>query len=111
MQNRIRELRDEKRMTQLRLSTELGVTQETISSYERNRHYPSVKSLLIMAQLFNSSMDYIMGISDVRLPGKDYMSGNYMELDEVRILELYRKLSEIQRGTVLGFMQGMIGES
>ena len=40
--NRIRELREEKHITQVRLSTELGVAQETISAYEQGRHLPSV---------------------------------------------------------------------
>jgi len=33
VKNRIKQLRDEKKMTQVRLSTELEVSQETISSY------------------------------------------------------------------------------
>jgi Predicted transcriptional regulators len=44
--NRIRELREEKHITQVRLSTELGVAQETISAYEQGRHLPSVSSLM-----------------------------------------------------------------
>ena len=35
MENRIRQLREERHMTQVRLSVELGVSQETVSSYER----------------------------------------------------------------------------
>ncbi len=34
MKNRIRELRAEKNITQLRLSLELEVSQETVSAYE-----------------------------------------------------------------------------
>lgn len=44
--NRIRELREEKGMTQLRLSIELGVTQETVSAYENEKHFPTVQILL-----------------------------------------------------------------
>ena len=44
--NRIRELREEKQITQVRLSTALGVAQETICAYEQGRHLPSVSSLM-----------------------------------------------------------------
>lgn len=44
--NRIRELREEKHITQVRLSTELGVAQETISAYEQGRHLPDRKSVV-----------------------------------------------------------------
>lgn len=49
MQNRIRQLREEKHMTQLRLSTELGMTQETISAYETGKHLPGLGTLIALA--------------------------------------------------------------
>ena len=64
--NRIRELREEKHITQVRLSTELGVAQETISAYEQGRHLPSVTSLMKLSVILDASMDYIMMKSDVR---------------------------------------------
>ena len=64
-ENRIRKLRQEKGITQLQLSIELEVTQETISAYEHNRHLPSLTALMKMSRLFDVSMDYIMGLSDV----------------------------------------------
>ena len=41
MSNRIKQLREELRMTQVRLSIELEVSQETVSAYENQKHYPS----------------------------------------------------------------------
>ena len=56
MDNKIKELREERNMNQLRLSTELGVSQETISAYEKNKHYPRFSHLLVMSELFNAGM-------------------------------------------------------
>jgi len=104
VRNRIRELREEKRMTQLNLSMELEVTQETISAYEIGKHYPSVKSLLKMAELFHSSLDYIMGISDARIPlGKDGLPR-----DESAALSVFRGLNRVQKEKAIAFMQGML---
>ena len=58
MKNRIRELRAEKNITQLRLSLELEVSQETVSAYENGKHLPSLKSLIKMADIFHVSTDY-----------------------------------------------------
>lgn len=71
MKNRIRELRAEKNITQLRLSMELEVSQETVSAYENGKHLPSLKSLIKMADLFHVSTDYLIGRSDVRKPSPD----------------------------------------
>ena len=68
MANRIRALREEINMTQIRLSTELEVSQETISAYETGRHNPSFALLARMSDLFHVRMDYIIGLSDVRKP-------------------------------------------
>ena len=66
MATRIQQLREEQHMTQVRLSIELGVSQETVSAYEKGKHYPSVSTLIQLFQLFHVSCDYILGLSDCR---------------------------------------------
>jgi transcriptional regulator with XRE-family HTH domain len=102
--NRIKELREEKSMTQVRLSIELGVTQETISAYEIGRHYPSVKSLMHMMELFDASMDYIMGMSPVRKT----ITGQGLPNDETLLISLYRKLDGTRKEKAHSYLQGML---
>lgn len=107
-QNRIRELRQKKNLSQLQLSMELEVTQETISAYEHNKHLPSVTSLMKMAQLFGVSMDYIMGLSDV--PQIAMFSGSSLADEEQKNLLLlyYRKLGDKNRAKLLSYAQGLL---
>lgn len=74
MANRIKQLRGENRMTQIQLSMELDISQETVSAYEKEKHYPSFAQLCKMSELFHVSIDYLMGRSDIRAPGK-FMEG------------------------------------
>lgn len=104
--NRVKELREERHMTQLRLSFELDVTQETISAYENGKHYPSCKSLLLMASLFDASLDYIMGLSSIR----KVVSEEGLPENEVKLLLLYRKLSSAQKERGYAYFQGMLEE-
>ena len=104
--NRIKELRDEKNMTQIRLSVELEVSQETVSAYEIGKHYPSVKSLMRMAELFDASMDYIMGLSPVR----NTMIESSLPDGDVKVLLLYRKLDKLKREKAYSYMQGLANE-
>ncbi len=104
MPNRIKQLREELNMTQVRLSIELEVTQETVSAYEIGKHYPSVKSLLKMADLFDASMDYILGRSDIRKAASDEI----ISQDEVRMISLYRKMNNLQKEKLCAFMQGQL---
>jgi transcriptional regulator with XRE-family HTH domain len=101
--NRIKELREEKSMTQVRLSIELEVTQETVSAYEIGKHYPSAKSLMRMSELFDASMDYIMGLSPVR----KMITEKSLPDDESRLLSLYRKLDATRKEKAHSYLQGM----
>lgn len=101
--NRIKELREEKSMTQVRLSIELEVTQETVSAYEIGKHYPSVKSLMLMSELFDASMDFIMGLSPVR----KMITEKSLPDDEYRLLSLYRKLDVTRKEKAYSYLQGM----
>lgn len=103
LQNRIRALRNEYRMTQVRLAIELEVSQETVSAYEKQKHYPSFSQLCRLSSLFNASIDYIMGLSDVRNPtGPD-------ENSRLKKLEtLGRRMSVEQLELVIAYAQGIV---
>lgn len=97
MENRIRELREERNMTQVRVSIELEVSQETISSYENGKHYPSVPNLIKLSALFHTSCDYILGLSNVRMLSLK----TELREEELFLLRQYYRLDE--RGKELMF--------
>lgn len=103
MQNRIRELRQEKKITQIRLSIELEVTQETISAYETGKHLPSIRSLLKLSEIFNASLDYIMCLSDIRRPLKE----TNFKKDEIELLLLYQALNHSKRERAMAYLSGL----
>ena len=103
MANRIRELREEKRMTQIRLGIELDVAQETVSRYEIDHIYPSVPMLIKMSELFQASTDYILGLSDVRLP----LDHGLTSTQEHKLLVLFRTLDHLNREKALAYLEGL----
>ena len=64
---RLRELREERGVTQATLSGAVGVSARMISFYESGNHFPRDEDILKrMAEYFRVSMDYLMGFSDLR---------------------------------------------
>ena len=61
---RIRELRHKQGMTQQALGKIIDVRQDTISIYETGKHYPEVRNLIILADYFGVSTDYLLGRTD-----------------------------------------------
>ena len=58
---RIRELMKEEKVNQVILSQKIGVVQSTISAWLNGKKEPSIKSLWLLADFFQVSIDYIVG--------------------------------------------------
>jgi len=65
---RIRALREDEDKTQDEIAKLLKVGQRTYCDYELGKTRIPVDSLIILAKLYNVSMDYICGVSDIRDP-------------------------------------------
>ncbi|MBQ4104895.1 MAG: helix-turn-helix transcriptional regulator [Clostridia bacterium] len=61
---RLQELRKDKGMSQEELAKILGVSHYTVSSYECNRSDPDDSSKVVIAKLFDVSLDYLLGLVD-----------------------------------------------
>lgn len=63
--DRIKELRESKGWTQAELARRLGVTRNGVNSWEQGLSSPALASLVDLANLFNVSADYILGIDSL----------------------------------------------
>lgn len=61
---RLKELRKAKRISQLRLATDLNTNQNTISRYETGEREPGIAELIRIADYFNVSLDYLLERTD-----------------------------------------------
>ncbi|MDG0814403.1 helix-turn-helix domain-containing protein [Cohnella rhizosphaerae] len=59
--SRIAYLRDQSGWTQEELSSSLGITRAALSHYEKNRREPDTEMLTKLADLFQVSIDYLVG--------------------------------------------------
>ena len=57
---RLKEYRNQSGMTQDELAERLYVTRQTISSWENDKSYPDIHSLLMLGELFNVSLDTLV---------------------------------------------------
>lgn len=63
---RLRELRNEKKMTMKDLADKLSLTEQAISMYERNERRPNFEKLEEIADFFNIDMNYLLGKSIIK---------------------------------------------
>lgn len=62
----IKRLRTEKELTQKELADKLGVTRGSIGLYEQEKRSPDNEMLTKLANFFNVSTDYLLGLTDKR---------------------------------------------
>lgn len=61
---KIRELRQEKNLTQLQLAEMLDTTASTVGKYEREFLQPNVDMIAKLCKIFDVSADYLLGMKD-----------------------------------------------
>lgn len=92
---RLKELRTEKGILQRELADHLKVSRVTITQYETGNRSPDDEIKKKIAEYFNVSLDYLMGISDIRNPYKqkelkEEFKREYKALDEFRQIMIDR---------------------
>ncbi len=75
-ENRIRELRLKNHITQTELAKKIHVSPQVISKYEKNERKPKIDKLQSLANFFNVSVEYLMGLSDSPASGLSDMAGD-----------------------------------
>ncbi len=63
---RIREIREERFLTQQKVADLLHVGQRTYADYESGKIRIPIDNIMILARFYNVSMDYITGASNVK---------------------------------------------
>ncbi|MDE5946876.1 MAG: helix-turn-helix domain-containing protein [Oscillospiraceae bacterium] len=68
MNKRLKELRLAKGYTQIKMQMETDIDQSDYSKIERGYRELSIRQAIIIAKIFNTSIDYITGLTDVKEP-------------------------------------------
>lgn len=92
-------------MTQLNLGMKLEVAQETISGYEIGRAEPNMDMLVKLADALDTSVDYLLGRTDIKVFAQFGQSD--LSSDELELINAFRKMPEAKRQRALGLFAGL----
>ena len=68
MQHRLRDLREDADLNQTQVANYLGMSQTGYSKYETGENVIPTQVLIKPARFYGTSVDYILGLSDIRTP-------------------------------------------
>lgn len=89
--SRIKNARNEARMSQLQVGVALGVSDKTISGYEAGRISPPIDKLMQLADLFKKPITFFLGADP-----KEYKVSSRLRAVEVGLREIRKQLNEIK---------------
>lgn len=101
---RLKELREQSRLSQEGLAIKLTVSQSTISAYETGERSPDLNTLLAIANFFHVSLDYLAGKTDL----KQQLQTSDLSVQELEYLSLYRRLRSADQEKVKAYIEGLL---
>ena len=64
MGEKIKKIRKDRGMTQIALQMQTGIEQALISKYETGERIPPTETLIILADFFNTNIDFLLDRTD-----------------------------------------------
>lgn len=99
----LKNIRENKNITQIRLSVDIGVSQELISQYELGKSLPTPTNLIKLADYFNCSTDYLLGRTNTTV-SISTLALDKQNIEYANIIEKYNSLSNENRNHFLCFL-------
>ena len=100
-------LRQEYGISQQRLADAIGVSQQSINQYENHSVEPDISVLSRLADHFNTSIDYIVGRTDIRRR-IEYTEAFHLNQDETEVITQYRALNASEKQCVTQVIQTLL---
>ena len=105
MESRIKILREKRGIIQEILAAELGITQQMLSKYEKDVTIIKVDILKKLAEYFNVTTDYLLGVSDVKRDLTGQIRINETLDEYYDMIEVYKRLDKYDQELVWSLLQ------
>ena len=107
---KLKRLRQKKKLTQTEFANKIGISRGTYAHYEINKRQPDYQTLIKIADFFNVSTDFLLGVTDnpsrdetkeqklkefLEQPGVPYDENTYIPEEKLKALrELLESVAE-----------------
>lgn len=88
--NNLKNLRRIKKITQIELANKLSLSRTSIVMWESGQNYPSMDKLIELANIFDCSVDFLLGITSTNSQNLDI--SKLESEDQLFIISLYNRL-------------------
>lgn len=101
MEERLQELRESQKLTQIELAQIMNIPRMTYNNYEKGRCEPNIQTLIKLADYYHVTLDYLVGRQFANDAG-------YLTDEEKEILKMFRKLDTLRKAKAIAYTAGML---
>lgn len=102
-------LMKKRNVTAKQLSEKLKIGKNQFKYWKDNGNIPNGETLISLADYFDCSVDYLLGISDNPVRASNAPSN--LSTNELTIIELFGSLSDTQQGELIGRAKMMVEQN
>ena len=95
----LRLLRENYGISQQKLADAIGLSQQSINKYENHKIEPDIATLIMIADYFHTSVDFLIGHADAYAESEG-VPVYRMNADEIRLINQYRMLSITEKDSI-----------
>lgn len=99
---KLKEIREECGLKRSELARELGINAGTIANYEKEKRQAPYEYLMIFAEYFDVSIDYLLGRKEDEKPMIDI--SKTLSIEERQLLEKFRKLDKTAKSRIIEYV-------
>lgn len=107
MVKNLKELRVQAGISQQQLADVIGVSQQSINKYENHNIEPDIRTLVALADYFETSVDYLIGHTDI-IHIIEPVTQFDLNTQEAALITDFRKLSARQKASVQAVLNGYL---
>ncbi len=100
-------LRLEKGLSQKKLAEQIHTSQQNIQRYEVGRYQPDFHTLKLLADYFETSIDYLLGHTEIRHKIEPVQPFE-LNSDESLLIEKYRKLNRNEKNSIVTMIDTLL---
>ncbi|MBQ7962453.1 MAG: helix-turn-helix transcriptional regulator [Clostridia bacterium] len=95
----LKQLRKSKGISQQQLADVIGVSQQSINKYENHNVEPDIRTLISIAEYFNTTVDFLVGKGENEKEN-EFCTVYELTQDEAFIMNRYRMLGKDEKESI-----------
>lgn len=105
---KLKELREEKKLTQKEVAAAVGGSQSNLAKWEKEKLHPPADMVIKLADFFGVSTDYLLGRTDEL--DDIILNKPILTKEENILITLYRNMNNEQKARLVAYGEGIMSE-